>query len=124
MERQGSHLGFPRMAVSDGRGKEFYEYETPPLLEGYLDRIGKEKLLTHREDGAIQRRSHPAHRGHDTCFFEPLAERQRGVLHTPVGMVNQSGCGFASPEGHLQSVDHELRAQMVCHRPAYPTLRE
>jgi transposase len=69
-------------------------------------------------DGVIQRRSRPAHRRHDTCFFEPLAERQRGVLHTPVGMVNQPRSGFASPEGHLQSVDHELRAEMVGHRPA------
>jgi hypothetical protein len=39
-------------------------------------------------------------------------------LHTPVGMVNQPRCGFASPEGHLQSVDHELHAEMVGHRPA------
>ena len=57
MERQGSHLGFPGMAVSDGHGKEFYEYETPPLLEGHLDRIGKEKLLTHREETELSRRT-------------------------------------------------------------------
>jgi RNA polymerase primary sigma factor len=57
MDRQGAHLGFPGMAVSDGRGKEFYEYETPPLLEGYLDRIGKEKLLTHREETELSRRA-------------------------------------------------------------------
>jgi RNA polymerase primary sigma factor len=97
MDRQGSHLGFPGMAISVGRDKEFsfrwrarwwqmqtsgeeertktvrggevkttvyvkasfreHEYETPPLLEGYLDRIGKEKLLTRREETEFSRRA-------------------------------------------------------------------
>ena len=97
MARQGSHLGFPGMAVPHGRGEAFsfgerarwrqmqtsgekglpktvrggevkttvyvkatsreHEYETPPLLEGYLDRIGKEKLLTHREETELSRRA-------------------------------------------------------------------
>jgi RNA polymerase primary sigma factor len=57
MDRPGSHLGSPGVAVSDKRGKEFYEYETPPLLEGYLDRIGKEKLLTHRQETDLSRRT-------------------------------------------------------------------
>ncbi|MBD0355096.1 MAG: RNA polymerase sigma factor RpoD/SigA [Rubrobacteraceae bacterium] len=34
-----------------------HEYETPPLLEGYLDRIGKEKLLTRREETEFSRRA-------------------------------------------------------------------
>jgi len=34
-----------------------HEYEIPQLLEGYLDRIGKERLLTHREEKVLSRRS-------------------------------------------------------------------
>ena len=34
-----------------------HEFATPPLLEGYLDRIGKEKLLTHREETELSRRA-------------------------------------------------------------------
>jgi RNA polymerase primary sigma factor len=33
------------------------EHETPKLLAGYLDRIGKEKLLTHREEKELSRRA-------------------------------------------------------------------
>ncbi len=33
------------------------ERETPELLAGYLDRIGKEKLLTHREEKELSRRA-------------------------------------------------------------------
>jgi RNA polymerase primary sigma factor len=33
------------------------EHETPELLAGYLDRIGKEKLLTHREEKELSRRA-------------------------------------------------------------------
>ena len=34
-----------------------HEHETPELLAGYLDRIGKEKLLTHREETKLSRRA-------------------------------------------------------------------
>jgi RNA polymerase primary sigma factor len=33
------------------------EHETPNLLAGYLDRIGKERLLTHREERRLSRRA-------------------------------------------------------------------
>src|SRR3712207_5664791 len=33
------------------------ERDTPKLLAGYLDRIGKEKLLTHREEKRLSRRA-------------------------------------------------------------------
>jgi RNA polymerase primary sigma factor len=33
------------------------EHETPELLSGYLDRIGKERLLTHREEKRLSRRA-------------------------------------------------------------------
>ena len=34
-----------------------HERETPGLLAGYLDRIGKEKLLTHREEKELSKRA-------------------------------------------------------------------
>jgi RNA polymerase primary sigma factor len=34
-----------------------HDHETPELLAGYLDRIGKDKLLTHREETELSRRA-------------------------------------------------------------------
>src|SRR5918998_1001325 len=47
------------MATSDYAGVSYLEqeHETPNLLAGYLDRIGKEKLLTHREEKQLSRRA-------------------------------------------------------------------
>jgi hypothetical protein len=38
------------------------ERETPELLAGYLDRIGKRELLTHREEIELSRRVWPGRR--------------------------------------------------------------
>src|ERR687895_1070098 len=47
------------MATSDYAEVSYLEqeHETPKLLAGYLDRIGKEKLLTHREEKRLSRRA-------------------------------------------------------------------
>jgi RNA polymerase primary sigma factor len=47
------------MATSDYAEVSYLEQEreTPKLLAGYLDRIGKEKLLTHREEKTLSRRT-------------------------------------------------------------------
>src|SRR5688572_26942122 len=47
------------MATSDYAEVSYLEQEqeTPKLLAGYLDRIGKEKLLTHREEKGLSRRA-------------------------------------------------------------------
>src|ERR671912_313393 len=47
------------MATSDYAEVSYLEQEhkTPKLLAGYLDRIGKEKLLTHREEKKLSRRA-------------------------------------------------------------------
>src|SRR5215212_9064418 len=47
------------MATSDYAGVSYLEqeHETRKLLAGYLDRIGKEKLLTHREEKKLSRRA-------------------------------------------------------------------
>ena len=44
-------------AVYTGVPSRDQERETPELLAGYLDRIGKEKLLTHREEKELSRRA-------------------------------------------------------------------
>jgi RNA polymerase primary sigma factor len=43
------------MATSVSAEASFQERETPKLLAGYLDRIGEEKLLTHREEKRLSR---------------------------------------------------------------------
>src|SRR5215216_430912 len=47
------------MATSDYAEVSYseQEHETPKLLAGYLDRIGKDKLLTHREETELSRRA-------------------------------------------------------------------
>jgi RNA polymerase primary sigma factor len=45
------------MATSVYAENSSQEHETPNLLAGYLDRIGKEKLLTHREEKELSRRA-------------------------------------------------------------------
>jgi RNA polymerase primary sigma factor len=45
------------MATSVYAEASSQEHETPKLLAGYLDRIGKEKLLTHREEKDLSRRA-------------------------------------------------------------------
>ena len=47
------------MATSDYAEVSYLEqeHETPKLLAGYLDRIGKDKLLTHREETELSRRA-------------------------------------------------------------------
>jgi RNA polymerase primary sigma factor len=45
------------MTTSVHVGATSQEHETPKLLAGYLDRIGKETLLTHREERRLSRRA-------------------------------------------------------------------
>jgi RNA polymerase primary sigma factor len=45
------------MATSVCAEASSQERETPELLAGYLDRIGKERLLTHREEKRLSRRA-------------------------------------------------------------------
>jgi RNA polymerase primary sigma factor len=45
------------MATSVYAEDSSQEHETPKLLAGYLDHIGKEKLLTHREEKELSRRA-------------------------------------------------------------------
>jgi RNA polymerase primary sigma factor len=45
------------MATSVYAEDSSQEHETPKLLAGYLDRIGKDKLLTHREEKELSRRA-------------------------------------------------------------------
>ena len=45
------------MATSVYAEDSSQEHETPRLLAGYLDRIGKERLLTPREERELARRA-------------------------------------------------------------------
>src|ERR671938_1085191 len=53
------------MATSDYAEVSYLEqeYETPKLLASYLDRIGKDKLLTHREETELSRRANAGDEG-------------------------------------------------------------
>src|SRR5215211_1827236 len=66
------------MATSDYAEVSYLEqeHETPKLLAGYLDRIGKEKLLTHREEKKLSRRA----RAGDERARKKLIERNLRLL--------------------------------------------
>ena len=71
------------------------EHEIPQLLSGYLDRIGKWKLLTHREEIELSRRA----KAGDERARKKLVERNlRLVVH-----VAKRYRGFGLPfEDHIQ----------------------
>src|SRR3712207_6056813 len=44
-------------------------------------------------------------------------ERESGVLHSPVRVMDQTGSGLPSPHRHLQGVHDQFGPQVVLHRP-------
>src|SRR6267143_97426 len=62
--------------------------------------------------------SHRAHRRPYAGLVATLAEGQRGVLATVVGVMNHPG-GAALPERQVECRHHQFGAQMSFHRPAH-----
>ena len=81
---------------------------------------GGEEALAHGVVVAIPDRSGGrAHAG----IAAALAEGDRGVLRSLVGMVDHA-VGPALPEGHVEGIEHEPRAQVVGHGPAHHAAAE
>ena len=75
------------------------EYEIPQLLSGYLDRIGKWKLLTHREEIELSRRA----RAGDERAQKKLVERNLRLVVSVAKRYRGSGLPFEDliQEGNL-----------------------
>ena len=70
---------------------------------------GGDDALCHR---VVQSSPSPFHRRNDTDIFEALAEGDRLLLGTAIGMMHES-CGWlAPPYCHLEGVDHEFSVFM------------
>src|ERR1700694_1909938 len=82
-------------------------------VEQFTFERGKE-TLAHRVIEAIADR---AHRGPHARLAAALAEGERSVLAALVRMMNHGG-GAALPEGQVERLQHQFRAQMGFHRPA------
>src|SRR5712692_8736609 len=73
-----------------------------------------EEALAHRVIEAI---ADGAHRGSHAGLTAALAEGDRSVLATLVRMMNHGG-GPTLPEGQVERLQHQFRAQMGFHSPA------
>ena len=62
----------------------------PRVTVDQLPLQGRDEALGHRVVVGV---GHRSHRGQKPRFFEAAAELNRGVLATPVGVVDQSGYG-------------------------------
>jgi hypothetical protein len=75
---------------------------------------GDDEALCHR---VVQGGPGPSHPSNDADLFEALAERDRLLLGTAIGMMHES-CGWLGPPYcHLEGVDHEFRLHVRVHRP-------
>src|SRR5579863_4729609 len=74
-----------------------------------------EKALAHRVVEAIADR---AHRGSYARLLTALAEGQGGILTALIGVMNH-GSGPTLPQGQVERLQHQFRAQMSLHCPAH-----
>jgi RNA polymerase primary sigma factor len=82
------------------------EHEAPDLLAGYLDRIGKERLLTHREERRLSRRA----RARDERARKKLIEKNLRLVVSVAKRYRNYGLPFEDliQEGNIgliQAVD-------------------
>ena len=63
------------------------------------------------------RRRRPTHRRAHTCIAAAVAELDRGVLRTLVGVMDHAR-GPSRQKRHVQSVKHQWRGERGGHRPA------
>src|SRR5713226_7077214 len=99
----------------DGHARFYLGFEAAAVEQFAFER-GKE-ALAHRVIEAI---ADGAHRGPHAGLAAALAEGERSVLATLVRMMNHGG-GPTLPEGQVERLQHQFRAQMGFHRPAtYP----
>ena len=87
-----------------------------------LEAFAVEKLALERREEALAERvvvrvADRAHRGSDTGLPAAQPERDRRVLRALVRVMDHS-LGPALPDGHVQRVEDELRAQVRRHGPA------
>jgi len=75
---------------------------------------GGEEALTHRVVTAV---THSARGGSDAGLLAALAEGEGRVLAALVLVVDDV-CGPAPPHGYVEGVEHDLRPQVGCQRPA------
>src|SRR5829696_6724930 len=102
----------PFQVLEDGTPRHLSIGEAAPMYEFALQ--GGDEALRH---SVVQSGSGPSHRRNDADLFEALAERDRRVLDSAVGMVDESRRGLALPDRHLKGVDHELCPHVRGHRP-------
>ncbi len=79
------------------------------LLEGAHEALGL---------GVVIRVAGAAHADPDASPRQLFAVVGAGVLHPPVGVMDQAGRGVSGDQGHVERLDRQARFQMVGERPA------
>src|SRR5690349_4272978 len=59
-----------------------------------------------------------AHAGQDAVRLEQLTVGATGILHAPIGMMDQALRGLAVPQGHRQGGSDQFGAQVMGKGPA------
>ena len=75
---------------------------------------GGEEALAH---GVVIGVSNRAHRGAHACLAAAMAELDRGVLRTLIGVMDHRS-GSSRQQRHVQSIEHQLPGERGGHRPA------
>src|SRR5215218_7751799 len=75
----------------------------------------RDEALGHRVVVGV---GHRSHRGQETLFSQAASELHRGVLATSIRVVDQASSGTAVVDSHIQSVEYQLRPEMVGHGPS------
>ena len=101
---------------SPGRGDRHVNARTPWSIIAAVrpPRPGVPETRTSKI--AVVRVASRTGRGTHACFTAPLTEGKRGVLTALIRMMNHVR-RLALRHGHL-CLQHQVRAQMACHRPA------
>lgn len=68
--------------------------------------------------GVVIRVAGAAHADQDAARLQPFAIVGAGILHAPVGVVDEAGLGVSGGQGHVERLDGQARFEMVGERPA------
>ena len=103
------------------------EQLTSSLLVRLETRAGQQFAFERGEEalahGVVEAIAHCAHRGAYSRFTAASAEGKRGVLTSLIRVVDDAP-GATLYEGHVERTQHQLRVQMIGHRPAHNAATE
>ena len=91
------------------------------LVSGGIDLFGFEGFHEALGHGIVIRATRAAHAGLDACSFQAGDVLSAGVLHSPIGVVDQlAGNDGAISQSHIECAQSQDRCEMVFPAPSRP----